>query len=310
MILDKIDSPEDLRGLSLSELGILASEIRKRIVEVTSKIGGHVGPSLGVVELTLALHYVFDTPKDKLIWDVGHQTYAHKLITGRRDRFHTLRTYKGVSGFPKREESIYDVFNTGHSSTSVSAALGLAIARDLKKEDYKIVAVIGDGALTAGMAWEALNNTGHLQKDLIIVLNDNARSIGESKGALAIYLNRVITGRVYNRLKADVWNLLGTLPDDLTQRARRLARKIKEGLKDLIVPGGIFEGLGFRYIGPLDGHNLKTLINIFERVKGFKEPILIHIVTQKGKGYSPAEKNPEPFHGIGPFDIKTGKGIK
>ncbi len=310
MILEKIDSPKDLRGLSIKELEILASEIRGRIIDVTSKTGGHVGPSLGVVELTLALHYVFDTPKDKLIWDVGHQTYAHKLITGRRDKFHTLRTYKGISGFPKREESIYDVFDTGHSSTSISAALGIVIARDLKGEDYKVIAVIGDGALTAGMAWEALNNAGQLQRDIIIILNDNERSIGESKGALAMYLNRIITGKFYNRLKADVWNLLGALPDNLTYKARRAARKIREGLKNLVVPGGIFEELGFRYIGPLDGHNLKTLIPIFERIRDIKGPVFVHVVTKKGKGYQPAESNPEPFHGIGPFDEITGEKVK
>jgi len=310
MILEKIDSPKDLRGLSIKELEILASEIRERIIDVTSKTGGHVGPSLGVVELTLALHYVFDTPKDKLIWDVGHQTYAHKLITGRRDKFHTLRTYKGISGFPKREESIYDVFDTGHSSTSISAALGIVIARDLKGEDYKVIAVIGDGALTAGMAWEALNNAGQLQRDIIIILNDNERSIGESKGALAMYLNRIITGKFYNRLKADVWNLLGALPDNLTYKARRAARKIREGLKNLVVPGGIFEELGFRYIGPLDGHNLKTLIPIFERIRDIKGPVFVHVVTKKGKGYRPAESNPEPFHGIGPFDEITGEKVK
>lgn len=310
MLLERIDSPEDLRKLSVSELETLASEIREKIIDVTSKTGGHVGPSLGAVELTLVLHYLFDTPRDKLIWDVGHQTYAHKLITGRRDRFHTLRTYKGISGFPKREESIYDVFDTGHSSTSISAALGMVIARDLKGETYKVIAVIGDGALTAGMAWEALNNAGQLQRDIIIILNDNERSIGESKGALAMYLNRIITGRFYNRLKADVWNLLGTLPDNLTHKARRAARKIQEGLKNLIVPGGIFEELGFRYIGPLDGHDLKTLIPIFERIKSIRGPVFVHVVTKKGKGYPPAEANPEPFHGISPFDKITGEKVK
>jgi 1-deoxy-D-xylulose-5-phosphate synthase len=308
-ILERINSPADLRRLSFAELKSLSAEIRTKITEVVSRRGGHIGPNLGVVELTLALHYAFDTPNDKLIWDVGHQTYTHKLITGRRDRFPTLRSFKGLSGFPKRKESIYDIFDTGHSSTSLSAAVGFAVARDLKDERYRIIAVIGDGALVAGMALEALNIIGHLKKDMIIILNDNEMSIARSQGAVASYLNKIITGRFYNRLRTDVWNLLGVLPKNLTDRSRDLARKIQEGMKNLLVPGGLFEELGFRYIGPLDGHNLESLITTFERIKDMKGPLIVHAVTKKGKGYRPAEQNPEPFHGIGPFDIETGEPI-
>lgn len=309
MLLDRIGSPQDLKLLSLPELTRLAGEIRERILEVTARHGGHVAPNLGVVELTIALHYVFDTPKDKIIWDVGHQCYAHKLLTGRRGRFDTLRQRHGLSGFPKREESEYDPFNTGHSSTSLSAALGLAISRDLKGEGHKIVAVIGDGALMAGMAFEALNHVGSLKKDLIIILNDNEMSIAPSEGALAAYLNRIITGKFYNRLKADVWNLLGLLPKDLSTRARNAARKLQEGLKNLLVPGIIFEELGLRYLGPIDGHNLQELLDTLRRVRELPGPWLIHLVTRKGKGYRWAEAEPERFHGIGRFDLATGSAL-
>ncbi len=304
-LLPNINSVTDLRRLSLNELTTLAGEIREKIIEVVSKNGGHLAPNLGTVELTLALHYVFSTPKDKIIWDVGHQSYTHKIITGRKERFATLRKEGGLSGFPKRRESEFDSFDSGHSGEAISVALGMAVARDYKGEKDKIIVVIGDGSLGAGVALEGLNYCGSLKKDIIIILNDNKMSIAKSNSALSHYLSRIITGRIYNRLKRDVWNLLGHLPKDLTQRTRRLARKLEEGLKNLLVPSLIFEELGFRYFGPFDGHNLKILIEIFNRLKGLSGPLLVHITTKKGKGYPPAEKNPELFHGIGPFDLQN-----
>jgi 1-deoxy-D-xylulose-5-phosphate synthase len=305
--LSKIESPDDLKSLSIPNLRELADELRELIIDVVSKNGGHLAPSLGVVELTLALHYVFDSPKDRFIWDVGHQSYAHKILTGRKDRFHTLRQFEGVSGFTKIKESPHDAFGTGHSSTSLSAALGLAASRDLLGGDEKVIAVIGDGALTAGMAFEGLNQVGHLKKDVITILNDNEMSIAENVGALSDYLSRMLTSRVYNRLRDDVWELLGGLPTNiLTTRARDLARKIEESLKNFVVPTILFEELGFRYIGPLNGHDLSELVMIFENVKKMKGPILIHVLTQKGMGYRPAEENPEYFHGCGPFDKVSG----
>ena len=308
-ILEKVNSPEDLRKLSFRDLAILASEIRTEIIRVTAKRGGHLAPSLGVVELTIALHYVFNTPNDKIVWDVGHQTYAHKLITGRKDRFETLRTLEGISGFPKRSESVYDVFDTGHSGNSISVALGLADAARLKGESLKTIAVIGDGSIVTGMAFEALNNAGIQNRDLVVVLNDNEMSIAKSNGAIATHLNRIITGQFYNRVRTDVWNLLGHLPRNISGKARFAAKKVEEGLKNLIVPSVIFEELGFRYIGPIRGHNLIELITTFQRVKNRREPILIHVVTKKGKGYLPAESHPELFHGIGPFEPETGRPL-
>jgi 1-deoxy-D-xylulose-5-phosphate synthase len=308
-ILEKVNLPADLKKLTIAELAILASEIRHEIIQVTAKRGGHLAPSLGVVELTIALHYVFDTPNDKIIWDVGHQSYAHKLITGRRKQFETLRTLNGLSGFPKRNESVYDVFDTGHSGNSISVALGLADAAQLKKESFKSIAVIGDGSIVTGMAFEALNNTGFQKRDVIVVLNDNEMSIAKSNGAIAAHLNRIITGQFYNRVRTDVWNLLGLLPKNLGGKARFAAKKVEEGLKNLIVPSVIFEELGFRYIGPIQGHNLTELITTFQRLKNSHEPILIHVVTKKGKGYEPAELQPEVFHGIGPFDPDSGQPL-
>jgi 1-deoxy-D-xylulose-5-phosphate synthase len=296
--------PENIRKWDIATLDKLAHDIRKRIIETVGQRGGHLAPSLGVVELTIALHYVFDTPNDKIIWDVGHQCYAHKLITGRWDKFTSLRTYGGVAGFPKREESEYDVFDSGHSGNSISVTLGLATAAKLNKENFKVIAVIGDGSIVTGMAFEALNNAGASQENLIVVLNDNEMSIGRSTGAMAKYLNRVITGRMYNRLKADTWNLLGVLPKNLRGKTRLAAKKIEEGLKSLVAPSIIFEELGFRYLGPFDGHDLSMLIENFQKVKGMKEPVLFHVVTKKGKGYLPAENEPEIFHGIGPFAKK------
>ena len=309
-MLEKINEPKDLKKLSLRELKELAKEIRERIIDVTSKHGGHVAPGLGVVELTLAVHYVFDPPRDKIVWDVSHQAYAHKLITGRRDVFHTLRQWGGISGFLSRKESIYDTFGAGHASTSLSAALGIACARDKNGEDFHVVAIIGDGALTGGMALEALNNIGHLKKNILIILNDNRMSIAENVGGLKEYLVKLQSGKIYNRLKADVWDLLGHLPMGLSKKARETARKILEGLKNLFVPTILFEELGIRYFGPVDGHDLKDLIELLRDLKELPGPKLLHIVTKKGKGYPPAEENPTLFHGLGPYDKDTGKPIK
>ncbi|MCK4755590.1 1-deoxy-D-xylulose-5-phosphate synthase [candidate division WOR-3 bacterium] len=291
----------------MEELHILAREIRDKIINSCAKTGGHVAPSLGVVELTIALYRVFNADEDKIIWDVGHQTYAQKLITGRYDKFHTLRTYKGISGFPKTKESKYDVFNTGHSSTSLSAATGFVLARDFKGENHNIISVIGDGSLGAGMAFEALNHIGHLKKDVIVVLNDNERSIGETVGALSQYLTRVITAKTYNRFRDDLWKFLGRFPPYFRDRARNLAKIMQEGFKGLYAPAVIFEELGFRYIGPLNGHKLDELIDTFTRVKEMRGPRFIHVVTKKGKGFEAAEKRPEIFHGVGSYCIKTGE---
>uniref|UniRef100_A0A7V0Z7Z0 1-deoxy-D-xylulose-5-phosphate synthase n=1 Tax=candidate division WOR-3 bacterium TaxID=2052148 RepID=A0A7V0Z7Z0_UNCW3 len=306
-LLEKINRPDDLKKYSIEQLQVLAKEIREEILKTVANNGGHLAPSLGVVELTLAIYRVFDGEKDKIIWDVGHQTYAQKLITGRRESFSTLRTYKGISGFPKREESKYDHFNTGHSSTSLSAAAGFAIARDFKGDKYHIISVIGDGSLGAGMAFEALNYIGQLKKDVIVILNDNERSIGESVGALSQYLTKIITTRTYNRFRDDLWVFFGKFPPFFRDRARNFAKRIQEGLKGLYSPSVIFEELGFRYIGPLNGHRLNELIDTFSRVKDMHGPRLIHVVTKKGKGYNIAEEAPERFHGIGPFDINTGE---
>ncbi len=305
-LLEKIEKPADIKRLSEQELIALAGEIREMIITTTSKTGGHVAPSLGVVELTIALYWVFDLERDKIIWDVGHQSYAHKLLTGRYERFSSLRRLRGISGFPKREESKYDVFNTGHSSTSLSAACGIAIARDFRGDDYHIISVIGDGSLGAGMAFEALNHIGQLKKDVIVVLNDNERSIGETVGALSQYLTKIITTRSYNRLRDDLWVFLGRFPPYIRDRARNVAKRIQEALKGFVSPAVIFEELGFRYIGPLDGHKIKDLITTFMRVKEMRGPRIVHVVTKKGKGFKHAEEYPERFHGIGPYNPQTG----
>ncbi|MCR4423152.1 MAG: 1-deoxy-D-xylulose-5-phosphate synthase [candidate division WOR-3 bacterium] len=307
-ILDAINSPEDIRKLSLNELRQLAREIRDLIITTTAHTGGHLAPNLGVVELTLALHYVFNTPEDRIVWDVGHQCYTHKIITGRKERFGSLRQYGGIAGFPKRAESVYDVFDTGHSGNSISVSLGMVTADYLLGSDKRhTVAVIGDGSIVTGMALEALNHAGMLKRDIIVVLNDNEMSIARSTGAIAAYLNRMITGKVYNRIREDAWLLLGHLPKDLSDRARLAARKLEEGLKSLVVPSLLFEELGFRYIGPIDGHSIPELIETFRRVKGLKGPVLVHAVTKKGQGYPIAMAQPEQFHGIGPFDVTTGE---
>ncbi len=310
-LLEHIQSPKDLKKLPLDRLPELAEEIRQYLIDVVSEHGGHLGGNLGAVELIIALHYVFDSPRDKLIFDVGHQAYAHKILTGRKDRMPTIRQYGGLSGFLVRTESPHDIFGAGHACTSLSAALGLAIARDRQGEDYEVVAIIGDGALTGGMAYEALNNIGKLQPNLLIILNDNEMSIDQNVGAIPEYLNRLKTSRLYNRLKDDVWNLLGRLPSDaLSKRARDLARRIRESLETLMVPTILFEELGIRYFGPINGHDLRQLVRYLQRVRDIPGPKLLHVLTEKGRGYPPALENKELFHGLGPFEKETGKPIK
>lgn len=304
-LLDKINSPVDLRKLDQSELPQLAQEIRDEIIESVSKTGGHLGSTLGVIELTIALHYKFDTPVDKIIWDVGHQAYAHKLLTGRRHDFHTLRQYKGLSGFPKRGESEYDSFGTGHSSTSISAALGMVAARDIKKGDNRVIAVIGDGSMTAGLAFEGLNHAGHLDKNLIVILNDNEMSISPNVGALSSYLSKTMTGALYTRVRKETEHLLKIVPGG--DSMLKFAKRVEESLKGLVVPGMLFEELGFKYVGPIDGHNMESLFQNFKNIKHVDGPILFHVITKKGKGYGPAEENPSVFHGVGPFDVSTGR---
>lgn len=306
-ILDKINSPFDIKGLTIDELNALAGEIRDRILEVTSRNGGHVAPNLGAVELTLAIHYVFNAPDDKIIWDVGHQCYTHKLLTGRNNRFDTLRQYEGISGFPKRQESVYDVFDTGHAGTSLSAAFGLAKARDIQNSDYKVVAVIGDGSIISGMAFEALNNLGTSQTNIVVILNDNAMSIARNTGALSAYLNRITSTRFYQRLRARVWNFIGRFFRTKGEYLRGWARRIERGIKGILTPGAFFETLGFHYFGPLEGHSLKDLIFYLQRLKEIQGPVLVHVATQKGRGFKGAIDNPELFHGVGPYDLKTCK---
>ena len=309
-ILSEIDSPADLRKLTESDLTPLAQEVRDVIIDTVSKVGGHLAPCLGVVELTLALHYVFDTPEDKLIWDVGHQAYAHKLITGRRDRFHTLRQYKGISGFPKRTESKYDAFDTGHSSTSISAGLGIAIAKSLQDDPHKTIAVIGDGSMTGGIAFEALNQAGHLDKDLIVILNDNEMSISPNVGALSSFLSRKLTSKNIVRAKKDLSHFLKHHWSNVGVNIRHVLKKSEGSLKSFFTPGMLFEALKFEYIGPIYGHNIEDLIETFENVRDFSTgPVLIHVLTKKGKGYAPAERNPGSYHGVGPFNVDTGQPL-
>lgn len=308
-ILDQINSPKDLRQLDKNSLDRLAGEIRQRIIEVCAKNGGHLASNLGSVELTLALHYVFDTPNDKLIWDVSHQIYSHKLITGRRDQFHTIRQFEGLSGFARREESEYDVFNAAHAGTSIPAALAFAHSRDEKKESYKVIAVIGDGSLTAGMSFEGLNNAPSLDTDLIVVLNDNKMSISPNVGAISLHLNRIITGQLYNTMKEEMESFLTSIPG-IGEQMSKFAHRVEEAVKGIFVPGRLFEDLGFKYVGPIDGHQLDHLIDTFESVQKLKGPILVHVVTQKGKGYESAEKDAVTYHGVSPFNVSNGKWEK
>jgi 1-deoxy-D-xylulose-5-phosphate synthase len=308
-ILDTINSPDDLKKLSISDLKILAGDLREVIIKTCATNGGHLAPSLGVVELTIALHKVFNSPSDQIVWDVGHQAYAHKLLTGRRDRFGTLRTLGGISGFPKRSESSCDIFDTGHSSTSISAALGLATARDLKAACNKVIAVIGDGSMTGGLAYEGLNNAGHLNKDLVVILNDNEMSIAENVGALSNFLSRTITNEFVHKIKKELQGFLGGL-DGIGKGVLKIAQRAEQSLKGLFTPGMLFQAFGFEYVGPIDGHNIGLLLQTLENVKRFDNAVLVHVLTTKGKGYPPAERNPSLFHGVGPFDKETGKVSK
>ncbi len=307
-VLATVNYPEDIRKLDLVQLSRLAGEIREMIIETVSRNGGHLASSLGTVELTLAIHYVFDTPVDKLIWDVGHQAYAHKIITGRKDVFHTLRKRGGISGFPRREESPYDVFNAGHSSTSISAAIGITEAKCLTGGNFKTIAVIGDGSIAAGMAFEALNWAGDRNKDMIIILNDNEMCISPNVGAMSSYLNRVMTGHTVTKFKAEVKHFLQSIPSIGTQMVR-FTKQVEESLKALVVPGALFGELGFTYVGPLEGHRLDHLIKNLRNVKELKGPVLVHVITKKGMGYKFAEDDPAKFHGIAPFKVETGEPL-
>lgn len=307
-VLSQIAGPEDIKNLNDSQLLELAEEIRHRIIDVVSKTGGHIGASLGVVELTVALHYALSSPEDKIIWDVGHQSYAHKLLTGRFEAFDTLRQYHGISGFPKRTESPHDIAGTGHSGTSISTALGLAVARDKLGQDHEVVAVIGDGSLTTGLAYEGLNQAGHLRSHMIVILNDNVMSISKNVGAMSGYLNRIRLDPGYNRFRENLEERIKQLPG-IGEKLLEAGKHIKESLKQLVVAGMLFEELGFKYIGPIDGHDIQALIQSLNMVKAIKEPILLHILTTKGKGYMPAEEKPAEFHGIPPFEKDTGEII-
>lgn len=304
-MLEKIQKPNDIKKIPADQLPALAEEIREFIIESLSKTGGHLASNLGVVELTIAMHRVFDLPKDKLIWDVGHQSYTHKILTGRKDGFETLRREGGISGFPKRSESDCDVFDTGHSSTSISAGVGYVRARELKKENYSVVSIIGDGALTGGMAYEALNNAASLKSNFIIVLNDNEMSITENVGGMSSYLSGLRTASAYTGFKMDVTKALNRIPG-IGPGMVDAMRKTKSSIKQIIIPGMLFEDMGLTYLGPVDGHNIPQLIKTFQEAKRFEGPILVHVLTQKGRGYEPAMRHPARFHGAGPFDVKTG----
>jgi 1-deoxy-D-xylulose-5-phosphate synthase len=307
-LLDSINSPEDIKHLNMDELNSLCRELREYILENVSKTGGHLASNLGVVELTVALHRVFNTPHDKIIWDVGHQTYAHKILTGRKNKMSSLRQLNGISGFPKRNESIFDVFDTGHSSTSVSAAMGMARARDLNNEDYEIVAVIGDGALTGGMAFEAINAAGRSNTKLLIILNDNEMSISKNVGGLSRYLSRIRTTKGYLSTKRDVEKILNKIP--VGKQIKSFLKRAKDGIKQIVVPGMLFEELGLTYMGPIDGHNIHKIIESLERAKNIEGPLLMHVITKKGKGYKFAEERPNEFHGVSAFNIETGEALK
>ncbi len=305
-LLSNIDDPADLRGLDTQQLIQLARELRHFLIESTAITGGHLAPGLGTVELTIALHYVFNTPYDRLVWDIGHQAYPHKVLTGRRDQLRTIRQLGGLSGFLKRSESEYDTFGAGHSSTSISAALGMAVAAQQKDEQREVIAVIGDGALTGGMAYEALNNAGDLDANLLVILNDNDMSISPNVGAMSNYLSRILSGRAYSSVREGSKTVLSTLPPPV----KTLARRWEEHMKGMVMPGTLFEEMGFNYIGPVDGHDLPLMVSVLKNMAKLKGPRFLHIVTQKGRGYEPAEGNPCTFHGISPFDPDTGKITK
>ena len=308
-ILDNITDTQDIRKLIYKDKIKLADEIRKYVIDIVSKTGGHLASNMGIVELTIALHSVFNTPKDKIIWDVGHQTYVHKILTGRKDKMRTLRQLNGISGFPKTSESEYDCFNTGHSSTSISVALGMARARDITKENYKVIAVIGDGALTGGMAEEALNDAGASKSNIIVVLNDNEMSISKNVGGVSLLLGKMRTKKLYTSTNEKVKRRLKKIPK-LGPKLVDITSRIKKGIKQVVIPKMYFEDIGYTYLGPIDGNDLEEVEKILEQSKKFKGPVLVHVVTKKGKGYVPAEKNPAKFHSTSPFDIKTGKPLK
>ena len=307
--LDSINLPEDLRKLNVQDLRTVCAEVREYLIDCVSKTGGHLGAGLGAVELTVALHYVFNTPEDKLVWDVGHQAYPHKILTGRKDRMETIRKLSGLSGFLKRTESEYDTFGAGHASTAISAALGIAAARDLEKKNFKVVAIVGDGSMTGGMVYEAMNNAGVLKKNLVVVLNDNQMgslsSLEPSVWSFHNYFTKMLTHPTYNKFKANVWDLTGKL-DSFGDRLRMVAQQMEKGIKAVVTPGMLFEALGFRYFGPINGHNVVKLVEIFRQVKDLNGPILIHVITEKGKGYAPAECEVTRLHGVAPFDKITG----
>lgn len=306
MILETIQTPADLKNLPREQFPALAEELREFLLQTVSETGGHLGSNLGVVELTLALHYCFTTPQDKIIWDVGHQAYIHKILTGRRERFHTQRQYKGLSGFPKRSESEHDAFGVGHASTSISAALGMAVASSLDNRKNNVIAVIGDGSLTGGIAFEGLNQAGHLKKNLIVVLNDNEMSISRNVGAFSAFVSRKMTTQHFRELKKEMKELLNNIPS-FGKDILKFARRAENSLKGFLTPGALFEALGFDYIGPIDGHDLPGLIEMFSNARELDGPLLIHVMTTKGKGYHPAETTPDKFHGVGAFDLSTGK---
>lgn len=307
MLLESINGPKDLKKLSPQQLPQLAEEVRQFLLETVSSTGGHLGSNLGTVELSIALHYCFDSPNDKIVWDVGHQAYTHKILTGRRDTFHTQRQYKGLSGFPKRSESEHDAFGVGHASTSISAALGMAVAADLAGTRNQSIAVIGDGSLTGGMAFEALNQAGHLKKNLIVILNDNEMSISKNVGAFSAFISRKMTGRYFRDLKKEVQGLITHIPA-IGKDVLHFARRAENSLKGFLTPGALFEALGFDYLGPLDGHDLPQLVEVFNNINQLDGPLLVHVMTTKGKGYKPAEDKPAKYHGVGVFDVATGKG--
>jgi 1-deoxy-D-xylulose-5-phosphate synthase len=307
-VLDHINTPADLKRLAPEELETLAGEVRQFLLETISVTGGHLASNLGAVELTLALHYCFESPRDRIIWDVGHQAYTHKVLTGRKDRFHTQRQYGGLSGFPKRSESIHDPFGTGHSSTSISAGLGMAVAASLTGAGNRTIAVIGDGSLTGGMAFEALNQAGHLRKNLIVVLNDNEMSISENVGAFATFVSRKMTSSYYRSLRKEMAGLLSSIPA-FGRNILQFARRAEHSLKGFLTPAALFEALGFEYVGPLPGHDLGQLVDIFTNLREAEGPVLVHVMTRKGCGYPPAEQQPGRFHGVGPFDIGTGAPV-
>ena len=308
MLLETINDPSDLRKLPQEDLPKLADELRETIISTVARTGGHLAPSLGVVDLTVALHYAFDTPTDKIVWDVGHQAYAHKLLTGRRERFSTLRQYGGISGFPKRDESPCDTFDVGHASTSISAALGMVAARDIRGEDYHVVAVIGDGSISSGLAFEGLNQAGHLKKRMVVILNDNEMSISPNVGALSAYLGKMMTGNFYTKLRQETKHFLQGIPR-VGESMFNLAKKAEESIKVFVAPGILFEELGFQYVGPIDGHDIPNLLETLGNIKSLTWPVLVHVVTKKGKGCEFAECSPSQYHGVAPFDPATGKSV-